>query len=125
MRHKRVVVGVVIAAILVGGMVAWSAPRLLLAQPTVELFGHVTLVEGYALPAYNGCHALVMLRDAPGGLVAVMSREPRLQSLLETALSTGDLIAFHGKKNLSPLSPRGGTWGAMTVYDIDGVTVYK
>jgi hypothetical protein len=32
----------------------------------VELFGHVNLVEGYDLPSFNGCHALVALRDTPG-----------------------------------------------------------
>lgn len=46
-----------------------------------ELFGHVTLVEGYDLSAYTGCHALVSLRDQPGTTVAVLTTEFRLQSL--------------------------------------------
>lgn len=89
----------------------------------VELFGHVNLVEGYALPAYTGCHALVALRDTPGKTVAVMTTEIRLQSLLETALDTKNLIAFLGVKLLSPPTPRGGTW-AVDVYSIDGVILY-
>jgi hypothetical protein len=89
-----------------------------------ELFGHVTLVEGYALPAYTGCHALVALRDAPGTTVAVLTTEQRLQSLLEEALATGNLIAFWGYKLTNPPTPRGGTW-SVDVYQIDGVILYN
>lgn len=89
----------------------------------VELFGHVTLVEGYALSNYIGCHALVALRDTPGKTVAVMSTQHRLQTLLETALSTGNLIAFWGTKLANPSAPRGGTW-TVDVYGIDGVILY-
>jgi hypothetical protein len=35
------------------------------SRAEVELFGHVTLVEGYALPNFTGCYALVALRDTP------------------------------------------------------------
>ena len=94
-----------------------------LARP-VELFGHVTLVEGYALTNYTGCHALVALRDAPGKTVAVLTTEHRLQTLLETALATGNLIAFWGKKLSNPPTPRGGTW-VVDVYSIDGVILYN
>jgi hypothetical protein len=90
---------------------------------TVELFGHVTLVEGYALAAFTGCHALVSLRDTPGKTVAVLTSEQRLQSLLETGLSTGNLVAFSGQKLANPPTPRGGTW-AVDVYSIDGVILY-
>src|ERR1044072_7859015 len=89
----------------------------LLPVKTVELFGHVTLVEGYALTSYTGCHALVALRDTPGTTVAVLTSEHRLQSLLETALATGNLIAFLGNKLVSPPTPRGGTW-AVDVYNM-------
>jgi hypothetical protein len=92
--------------------------------PHVELFGHVTLVEGYALTSFTGCHALVALRDTPGKTVAVLTSEVRLQSLLETALDTGNLIAFLGVKLTSPPTPRGGTW-AVDVYSIDGVILYN
>jgi len=89
----------------------------------VELFGHVTLVQGYSLETYVGCHALVALRDTPGKTVAVMTCELRLQSLLETALSTSNLIAFQGRQLAAPPSPRGGSW-ALDVYGIDGVILY-
>jgi hypothetical protein len=91
---------------------------------SVELFGHVTLVEGYAVTSFTGCHALVALRDTPGKTVAVMTSEVRLQSLLETALDTGNLIAFLGTKLAHPPTPRGGTW-AVDVYGIDGVILYN
>ena len=89
-----------------------------------ELFGHVTLVEGYALSSFTGCHALVALRDTPGKTVAVLTSEERLQSLLETALATGNLIAFLGYQLTNPPTPRGGTW-AVDVYSIDGVILYN
>ena len=57
--------------------------------PNVELFGHVSLVEGYDVTGFIGCDALVDLRDTAGKTVAVLTTEPRLQSLLETALATG------------------------------------
>lgn len=91
--------------------------------PTVELLGHVTQIQGYALTSFSGCHALVELRDTPGKTVAVLTSEQRLQSLLETALDTGDLIAFFGQKITSP-PPRGGTW-AVEAYSIDGVILYN
>lgn len=90
----------------------------------VELFGHVILVEGYDLPNFNGCHALVTLRDPPANTVAVLTSEHKLQTLLETALSTGYLIAFWGLKLTNPPTPRGGTW-AVDVYGIDGIILYN
>jgi hypothetical protein len=89
-----------------------------------ELFGHVSLVEGYALPSYTGCHALVALRDQPGRIVAVLTTEVRLQTLLDEALATGNLIAFFGYKMNNPPTPRGGTW-AVDVYQINGVILYN
>jgi hypothetical protein len=91
---------------------------------SVELFGHVTLVEGYDLANFVGCHALVALRDSPGVTVAVLTSQPRLQTLLETALATGDLIAFWGYHLTNPPTPRGGTW-SVDVYAIDGVILYS
>jgi hypothetical protein len=97
---------------------------LLPAGQPVELFGHVTLVEGYAVPAYVGCHALVALRDTPGATVAVMTTASHLQSLLETALATGNLIAFRGQKLTNPSTPLGGTW-SVDVYSIYAVILYS
>jgi hypothetical protein len=90
---------------------------------SVELFGHVTLVEGYALPNFQGCHALVLLRDTPNKTVAVLTSQHSLQTLLETALATGNLIAFRGSKSSTPPTPLGGTW-AVDVYLIDSIILY-
>jgi hypothetical protein len=90
-----------------------------------EQFGHVTLVEGYALAhQFHGCHALVALRDSPGTTVAVITHDARLQTLFETALATGNLVAFWGNQLTSPPRPRGGTW-SVDVYDTDGVILYN
>lgn len=94
------------------------------AAVNVELFGHVTLVEGYALPTFDGCHALVSLRDTPGKTVAVLTRAGRLQNLLETALATGNLIAFRGQKLTHPPTPLGGTW-IVDVYSSDSIILYN
>jgi hypothetical protein len=93
------------------------------AATSVELLGHVTLVEGYALPNFTGCHALVALRDTPNKTVAVLNSQHNLQTLLETALATGNLIAFRGSKSSSPPTPLGGTW-AVDVYLIDSIILY-
>jgi hypothetical protein len=47
-----------------------EATKLPSPGPTVELFGHVTLVHGYVLTNFIGCYALVALRDQPGTTVA-------------------------------------------------------
>ena len=97
-----------------------SAP----SATSVELFGHVTLVEGYALPNFLGCHALVFLRDTPNKTVAVLTSAHNLQNLLETALATGNLIAFRGSKSSTPPTPLGGTW-IVDVYLIDSLILYS
>ena len=94
------------------------------AGPTVELFGHVTLVQGYGLSSYVGCHALVALRDTPGKAVAVLTSEPRLQSLLEGALATGNLVGLRGRRLKHPSAPLGGTW-TVDVYGADSVILYN
>ena len=91
---------------------------------TLEFFGHVILVEGYALTGFTGVHAGVALRDTPGTAVAVLTKQHRLQTLLEAALTTGNLVACWGKKLKNPPTPRGGTW-AVDVYAIDGVILYS
>jgi hypothetical protein len=96
-----------------------------LLQVTYEaFFGHVTLVEGIVLPSFVGCWAVVALRDTPGKDVGVLTTEQRLQSLLETALATGNLIEFGGHRNASlPWAP--GAVADVDVYRITGVTVYS
>lgn len=101
-----------------------TGPFTSVTPSVVELFGHVTLVEGYKLPNFDGCHALVALRDTPGKTVAVLTKDDGLQSLLVTALATGNLIAFWGMKLKNPPTPRGGTW-SVEVYSIDGVILYN
>jgi hypothetical protein len=90
----------------------------------VELFGHVILVQAYDLSSYVGCHALVTLRDTPGKTVAVLTSEPRLQSLLEAALTSGDLVAFWGHKLSCVSAPLGGSW-TVDVYGVDSVILYN
>ncbi len=92
--------------------------------PSVELFGHVILVQGYAVTNYTGCHAVVNLHDQPGTIVAVLTTEVRLQSLLETALATGNLIAFWGVQLSNPPTPMGGTW-SVDVYSISSVILFN
>ena len=92
--------------------------------PRVQLFGHVTFVKAMALPAYLGSYALVALRDTPGKTVAAMTPEHNLQTVFETALTTGNLISFEGSKPANPPAPQGGTW-AVDVYLIDVVQVYN
>lgn len=91
---------------------------------SVELFGHATLVEGYDLPNFDGCHALIALRDTPGETVAVLTKDDGLQSLLVAALETGNLIAFRGRMLKKPPSPRGGKWN-VKVYSTDGIILYN
>lgn len=94
------------------------------ASPTIELFGHVTLVEGYAVPGFTGIHALIALRDTPGKTIAVITKQHRLQTLLESGLKTGYLVDIWGKLLTNPPTPRGGTWN-VDVYSTDGVILYS
>lgn len=89
-----------------------------------EIFGHVLLVEGYALPNFTGCHAVIALRDTPGAMIAVVTTEIRLQALLETALAKNYLVDIYGYKLTNPPNLRGGTW-TVDVYQIDGVILYN
>jgi hypothetical protein len=92
---------------------------------TVELFGHVTLVEGYDVQNYKGCHALVSLRDKPNTTVALLTTSLTIQPLLETALATGKLIAFRGSLLTNPPTPLGGTWAVPVYGNIVSVILYN
>ncbi len=96
---------------------------LLALAPRVQLFGHVILVEGYALSNFVGCHALVALRDTPGKTVAVITTMSNMQHLLGTALTTGNLVGFTGSLLTNPPTPLGGTW-AVEVYSVEALIVY-
>ena len=91
----------------------------------VELFGHVTLVEAYDVPAYKGCHALVSLRDTPGTTVAVLTLSERIELLLTTALDAGNLIAFRGSLLSHPPTPLGGSWSVPVYGNISSVILYN
>ena len=94
------------------------------APVPVELFGHVRLVENHGLANFEGAHAVIELRDHPGVMVAVLTKQYRLQSLLESAVTSGNLVGFMGTPMPVPPAPRTGNW-AMDVYTIDGVTLYS
>jgi hypothetical protein len=64
--------------------------------PQVAFAGHVRLVEGIVLTTFVGCYAVVVLNDPPGKEIGVVTSEQRLQSLLETALATGNLCTLNG-----------------------------
>jgi hypothetical protein len=64
--------------------------------PQVAFAGHVRLVEGVVLTTFVGCFAVVVLSDPPGKEISVVTSEQRLQSLLETALATGNLMHCYG-----------------------------
>jgi hypothetical protein len=68
-----------------------------LQLPPPENFeGHVILVQGIVLPTYVGCRAEVVLETGlrPPRTISVITSEQRFQSLLETALATGNFIQF-------------------------------
>jgi hypothetical protein len=112
-------------SLLPAGYAATAVPPVsgvVLMPPNVQLFGHISLINCYVLS--NSCYAVVELRDTPGKSVVIRTTETRLQSLLETALATGNLIAFVGQGVLVQSPPRGGTWN-MEVYAIDEVTLYN
>ena len=90
--------------------------------PTQELFGHVTLVQGYAVPSYTGCHALIQLTN--NQTIAVMTTDPGLQGELESALATGNLVACWAQLLTDPPCPLGGTW-SLDVYNTNSIVLYN
>lgn len=135
---RRMIVIVAAAVVLLAVLVAVNAsaqrtlvttsPKLILTGgltgSPVQLFGHVTLVEGYAIPTFHGSHSLIALRDTPGKTIAVLSDQDSLQNLLETALATGNLVGIRGQKYAKAPTPLGGTW-SVDVYYVTGVTLYN
>jgi hypothetical protein len=87
-----------------------------------QLFGHVILIQAYAIPTYNGIHALISLRDTPGKIIAVFTTQARLQTVLETGLSTGNLVAVDARPIVD--TPLGGGWTVDT-HAIDSVILYS
>jgi hypothetical protein len=64
--------------------------------PQLGFSGHVRLVEASVLTTWVGCYAVVVLNDPRGKEIGVVTSEQRLQSLLETALATGNLMICYG-----------------------------
>ena len=85
--------------------------------PTVQLSGYVKLVDSYY-------YAVVELTNSPGKQIVVKYTDPNLQSLLQSALVSHNLVTFVGQNIGIPSPPRGGTWN-MSVYNIDEVTLYS
>lgn len=90
----------------------------------MQMFGHCTLVQAYDLPTFQGCWALVALRDNPGQTVALITTSQRLQAALETALATKNAIYFRGRKYSVPPLPTGGST-TLTVFKPSEVCVYN
>jgi len=80
------------------------------ASDGVELAGYVTQLDVYAVPSFNGCCATIALRDAPDELVAVLTRDPRFQSVFETALANSKLLTVFGQRLYHQNDPQGNRW---------------
>ena len=90
----------------------------------VELVGHVKFIERNAPANVDGMRALFRLRDLPGVTVVVIATQLRLQALLESALTSGNLITCMGTRIARPPAPSGRARAA-DVYAIDGVILYS
>lgn len=80
------------------------------ASHGVELAGYVTQLDVYAVPSFNGCCAMVALRDAPTEIVAVLTRDPRFQTVFETALANNKLLTVFGQRLYHQNDPQGNRW---------------
>ena len=103
---------------------AASVPAPVTTPAPVELVGHVAFVERNAPTNFNGVRALLKLRDPPGGTVVVVATQLRLQTLLVSALNSGNLIACLGERIAPPPVPQGRTQ-AVDVYAVEGVILYS
>ena len=92
-------------------------------KSTKQLFGHVTLVQSYAVLSGDTGYCLVRLRNSTK-TVAVFTNEAHMYATMRTGLTTGNLVNFVGKKLTNPPTPRGGSWG-VDVYEPVSFTVYS
>jgi hypothetical protein len=99
----------------------------------VTFSGHVEFVQGYAFPQFVGCHAGFVLDDT-GKTVALLTSDPRMQGLLETALATGYAVELSAHKYTNPPNPNAGylgpewsagTWGSTEVYSPARLTLWN
>ena len=87
--------------------------------------GYVVRLDAYALPAFGGCCALLALHNSPtNDIVAVLTRDPRIQSVFETALATNKLIAVFGTQLYQQTNPQGERW-ADVVYNTYRVVLHN
>lgn len=89
---------------------------------SVQLFGHVILVQSFSVLSGDTGYCLVRLRDSPK-TVAVFTDEPHMYGTMRTGLTTGNLVTFVGQKLTNPPTPTGGTW-AVDVYSPTSFAVY-
>jgi hypothetical protein len=101
-----------------------SAPAPVGASTPVELVGHVKFIERSAPANVDGFRALLSLRDLPGMTVVVIATQTRLQALLESAHTSGKLVACVGTRIAHPPAPSGRARAA-DVYAVDGVILYS
>lgn len=85
---------------------------------------HITTSNPGGYAPYEGTWELLDLRDQPDKRVAVVTTSERLQSLLETGLSTGNLVCVRGCQDFAPPLPLGGTTD-LAVYEAYGVILYS
>jgi hypothetical protein len=91
-------------------------------EPFEAVFGYVVSIEGSE--ASDRCRAIVIYAnaaaDGPTGSCIVWVDKPALQSLLQTALVTGNLLFFEGIKFYDAAIPgleQFHTFARMTVYN--------
>lgn len=87
-----------------------------------QLFGHIVLIETYDVSGFKGIHAKMELRDYKETII-LLTKSKRLQTTLETALATGNLIFFWGVEWPDAPNPIGGTW-LFKVYKPSVICIY-
>jgi len=93
------------------------------SRPWVQLMGHVHLVTGYAFASFTGCGASITLKNDGSRTIWLLTSEHRLQTLLETALATGNQVAALAQARSIPSDgPLAGYSGEM--FDLSELTLY-
>ena len=92
-------------------------------RPYSQLMGHVPLIKGYAFPNFTGCIASIALKNDSRRMIWVLTTDHHLQTLLETALATGNLVSAMGQARSIPSDePLAGHSGEM--FDLSELTLY-
>ena len=94
------------------------------SRPYVQLIGHVGLINGFSYSGFTGCVADINLKGAPSRMIWVLTTDHHLQTLLETALATGNLVSATGQaRSLPAEGPLAGMSGEL--FDLTGLTLYN